>query len=95
MKALTPKKFKKQYFLFGQDICNILENEGIGKAVKSLKSGEVSCTIYCWDELSTPSELLSEYDGWGNYLEISLSQYNKLSEVNYPKFFNSVSNLKK
>jgi hypothetical protein len=74
------KKFKKQYFLFGEQICAILSNYGIKAAVKAAKDGE-AFTTFCWDEDSTPGELLSEADGWLAWMTISESQYNKFSNA--------------
>ena len=78
--AKKVKKFKKQYFLFGEQISRILEQDGIEKAVEAAKSG-VGYAIYVWDENSTPNELLCEAEGWEGWITLTTAQYNKLSVI--------------
>ena len=73
---MATKKFKKYFFLFGEEICRILEEEGVAKAVKAANSG-VDFSVYLWDEYSAPTDLLSKADGWNNWMTITESQYEK------------------
>lgn len=75
------KKFKKYYFLFGEQMTRILNEDGIDKAVEAAKAGEIGYTIFEWNENSTPSELLVEAEGWEGWMTITTAQYNKLSKV--------------
>lgn len=74
------KRFKKIYFLFGEQITRILENDGIDKAVEAAKNGE-NYALYYWDEFSTPQELLVESEGWEGWMNITKSQYTKFSKM--------------
>jgi len=74
---MATKKFKVLYFLFGEEITRVLETEGIAAAVKAAKDGAIYATYY-WDEYASPGELLSEYDGWNDWMQITKSQYEKL-----------------
>ena len=75
------KKFKKQYFLFGEQISRILENDGIDKAIEAAKNGEIGYAIFVWDENSTPNELLCESEGWESWITLTYSQYIKFSKI--------------
>ena len=70
---------KKQYFLFGDIVCRTLELEGLKAALKYAKDDGYS--IYVWDETSSPAELLSEYDGWNSYMEITEKQYQAFAKL--------------
>lgn len=75
------KKFKKQYFLFGEQITRILETEGIAKAIEAAKSGTVGYSIFVWDENTTPSQLLNEAEGWEGWMTLTTAHYNKLAKL--------------
>jgi|JFJP01.1.fsa_nt_gi hypothetical protein len=64
---------EKKYFLFGSEICDAMEEDGIEAALKVAEEGGFA--TYYWDEHSTPSELLAEYDGWNSYMEITEADY--------------------
>ena len=78
--AKKTKKFKKQYFLFGEQICRVLAQDGIKEAIEAAKSG-VGYAIYVWDENSTPNDLLGEAQGWEDSMSLTTAEYNKLSKV--------------
>ena len=75
------KKFKKQYFLFGSEICRLFNDEGVKAAAKAIKAGDVVYVMFVWDEKSKPAELLCEADGWEDWMQITESQYNKLESL--------------
>lgn len=77
---MATKNFKKRYFLFGEVVCRALDEEGIKKAVKVAETEGFG--LYYWDELSTPDELLNEFEGWSAWTEITKSQYMKFLDVN-------------
>jgi hypothetical protein len=64
----------KVYFLFGEYVTDVLENDGLKAALEAAKI-EVWST-YVWDEDSTPQELLAEAYGWEGWMEITEEQYN-------------------
>jgi hypothetical protein len=73
------KKFKKQYFLFGEQVCRTLDTEGLKEALKSANDNGYS--IYEWNENSSPAELLGEYDGWNAYMEITKKEYEAFAKL--------------
>jgi len=73
------KKFKKQYFLFGEQVCRALEVEGIESAIKTAEDNGIG--LYVWNETSTPAELLCEADGWNGWMQITKRQYDAFAKL--------------
>jgi len=74
------KKFKKQYFIFGSEISGIAEEEGVAKALKAAQNG-TDFGAYCWDELSSPVELIGAYNGWEGFFTVTKAQFEKFREI--------------
>ena len=68
---------KKQFFLFGDTASRNYYKGGVDEV---LADESFPCGIFAWDETTTPNELLSEFNGWGDYVEITEDDYNKLLE---------------
>ena len=71
-----------QYFLFGTEACLTVSTFGqddTDKLVDIISKGIFG--VYIWDEHSTPNEILYEFDGWGDYMEIEEELYTKLLEL--------------
>lgn len=70
----------KKYFLFGSTaVAKLYCLEAGDDEAEALR--EEDFAVYLWDEFSTPNELLYEFSGWGDYMEISEELYNKLLEL--------------
>jgi len=69
---------KKKYFLFGSTPCNKLLNGEKITRKDLLTDGELF--VYIEGE-TTPIELLNAFNGWGDYQELSETQYLKLSSL--------------
>lgn len=64
------------YFLFGSDACQKLLHEG---EEVLLKEHNFNWDIYKYtDGESSPVDLLSSFEGWGEYAVITEELYNKL-----------------
>jgi hypothetical protein len=71
-------KKQTQYFLFGYDACEVYHDKAnIDKAVKEIKkNGDFS--VFAYNPLmSSVDALLSAFDGWSGYTEITEEEYNK------------------
>ena len=78
---MANKKFKKQFFLFGGEICGIAENYGVANAIEKAKTDVIQFQVYCWDEKSTPIELLGRVNGWEDFVSITEEQYNEFEAI--------------
>jgi hypothetical protein len=68
-----------QFFLFGEASCDIYhERSDTDKAIKQIKKrGDFA--VFAYNPLtSSPNALLSAFDGWAGYTEITQEEYNKL-----------------
>jgi len=78
IQIVDDRKKQMQYFLFGYDACEVYhDSSNIDKAINKIKkSGDFSVCAY--DPITdSPTTLLSEFDGWSGYTEITEEQYNK------------------
>jgi hypothetical protein len=70
---------EKTFFLFGTDVCDVDSISGDANIIAYLinkNQGE----IVAFDSSSEhPNILLSKYDGWGEWVEISEQEYNLIS----------------
>jgi hypothetical protein len=67
------------YFLFGKeaiDLFHLLEGIPESKIAEQLK--DIQHATFRYDNQTHPSELLSAYDGWGDYLVIPQTLYELL-----------------
>jgi hypothetical protein len=78
---MANKKFKKQFFLFGGEICGIAENYGVANAIERAKKEGVDFQIYCWDEKSSPVELLGAYNGNEEFITLTEAQFDKFEAI--------------
>jgi hypothetical protein len=66
----------KVYYLFGEEVVNHMWNNRIGTAIQMVSMGEGAVFIY--DSSEHPNTLLEEAQGWANYMELTLEQYDML-----------------
>lgn len=74
-------KDRRQFFLFGEEICNLATYFSVKKAINVAKSGAIAFTVYCWDEESTPIELLGAYNGNEEFMTLTETQYNEFKAI--------------
>lgn len=69
----------KTYFLFGKeaiDVFHLIEGIPEQQIAEHLKGTPYA--VFVWDNQTHPMELLSAYDGWGDYLMITETLYELL-----------------
>jgi hypothetical protein len=82
-KLKIPKPVEKPstYFLFGDDSCKILNDEGFGALCKAIRDDGLSFSIHKFPDGGNALDLLAQHDGWYDYAIITKRQYNKLTEL--------------
>lgn len=68
----------KFYYLFGERAVMHMWNNEIDMANRMVLSGNGALFVY--DSSEHPSTLLEEAQGWANYMELTLEQYNMLKD---------------
>lgn len=63
-----------RYYLFGDIGIKKYEEGG----AKALEDNSVDYLLYEFKEDDNISELLRNYDGWGNHIELTKQQYNEI-----------------
>jgi hypothetical protein len=75
-------RYKKdtKFFLFGEDSCDIYhEIPDTDKAISKIKKS-YNFAVFAYNPLtSSPNALLSAFDGWSGYTEITEKEYNKFN----------------
>ena len=73
-----PEKF---YFLFGEDACDILDNEGEEELLKCVKMEDVCFAISMFTIGDSPLDIMKDASGWSDYTYLSKELYDKLSKI--------------
>ena len=89
MKALQNKEIprgekeqpEKFYFLFGEDACDILDNEGEEELLKCVKMEDVCFAISMFTIGDSPLDIMKDASGWSEYTYLSKELYDKLSKI--------------
>jgi hypothetical protein len=73
---------KKYYYLFGIDVCQVLDQEGIEGLLKFLKEDE--CFDYdtrSFEDGENPTELLRTAAGWSDFSVLTEEEYLKITSL--------------
>lgn len=75
-------KPESKYLVFGWDIVNAIEEDGLDEVVQQAEDGEeFSFETYEWIAGSGIEELLCNFEGWGKYLFLEEYEYDKLNNI--------------
>ena len=67
------------YYLFGSEACEFYnENDDLTADELATAISEMHFALSVYDTFSRPSELLAEYDGWNDFIEINQELYSLL-----------------
>ena len=69
----------KFYYLFGEEVVMHMSDNEITTTIEMLSNGEGA--LYVHDSSAHPNALLDEAQGWANYMELTLEQYDMLKGV--------------
>ncbi len=70
---------KKTFYLFGSDACIEYRENGIDGLIQAYESNEITVSTFVFIHGEThPNELLSQFDGWNDWEELTEEEYNKL-----------------
>jgi hypothetical protein len=69
----------KVYYLFGEEVVSHMWDNDHNTVVQMISLGEGG--LYVYDSSEHPNTLLEEAQGWANYMELTLEQYNMLKDV--------------
>ncbi len=71
----------KVYFLFGEDICSTMLNDGIESVKEELDNGAVGA-LYMFDERTDyANDLIGEFNGYGDFAILTKEQYDFLKPI--------------
>lgn len=72
---------KNEYFLFGEEACEVFDDKGIKGIIKYAK-GYGGYAIYEWNKnKSATGELLEAFDGWSGYTLLTKEEHDLLAEI--------------
>lgn len=74
---------EKHYYLFGEQECSIYDKYGFSELFCGIKEGSLNSNIYCYDENTPASQVLSDFDGFGDYTEITETEYRIIEVGSY------------
>lgn len=74
---------KKHYYLFGEQECSIYNECGFSVLFCEIKEGTLNSNIYCYDENTPASQILADFDGFGDYTEITETEYRIIEAGSY------------
>ena len=74
---------KKHYYLFGEQECSTYNESGFSELFFEIKQGTLNGNIYCYDENTPASKVLSDFDGFGDYVEITEAEYRIIEAGSY------------
>ena len=78
----APTKNDPSFLIFGEEVCRIFADTGmIRKVIRAIDEGTDAAIFIFTPGKTTPEELLSTYQGWGDYAFISKSEYNQLARA--------------
>ncbi len=78
----APTKNDPSFLIFGEEVCRIFADSGmIRKVIRAIEEGTDAAIFIFIPGKTTPEELLSTYQGWGDYAFISKSEYNQLARA--------------
>jgi hypothetical protein len=78
----APTKNDPSFLIFGEDVCRIFADTGmIRKVIRAINEGTDAVIFIFTPGKTTPEELLSTYQGWGDYAFISKNEYNQLARA--------------
>lgn len=78
----APTKNDPSFLIFGEEVCRIFADSGmIRKVIRAIEEGTDAAIFIFTPGKTTPEELLSTYQGWGDYAFISKSEYNQLARA--------------
>jgi hypothetical protein len=69
---------KTIYILFGEEACNILDNDGINELINIVDS--ITFDIAKFKENDNVLDVLNSFNGWNGYTTINKAIYNKLAK---------------
>jgi hypothetical protein len=70
------------YYLFGDSAVNSYLKDSKKGFLKKAESGEISFSIFAFEEGVTKSiDLMTSLDGWNSFVVIDNKTYNKLLEI--------------
>lgn len=72
-----------KFYLFGEEAVNFYEQDW-DELIDEIRENGLGYEIYEFDpSANDPSgDLLSAYDGWGNFTEITKEEYNQIQSIN-------------
>ena len=84
-------KTKKEYFLFGEAITNVYENEGIDKVLQLVKNEDESAYIPAYaifefdPDYHSGCDILAMYDGWMGFVNITKAEFDQITNTEFTK----------
>jgi hypothetical protein len=70
---------KKTFYLFGSDACIEYRENGVDGLIKAWENNEVTVGTFLFTHGEThPNELLSNFEGWADFQEITEEEFNLL-----------------
>lgn len=75
----------KSFFIFGATVSKQYDVNGF-KAAKKYIQDKYPCELFEYEPgLTDPSDLLTRYDGWSAFAEITEKEYNELVKIKKEK----------
>ena len=74
---------KKYYYLFGEQECAAYNEGGIKEVMAGIEDESLNSNLYCYDETTPISQVLSDFCGFEDYVELTEEEYMLLQYDDY------------